>query len=191
MARIIDDSKLASVKKTLVDIIVLDGSSNASIAKMAQKAQVSSGYLYRHYDSKESLLKDLYVEKFAHINQILLDEIQQNENLQDVITGFYTQIVKIARSNENEILFLLKMMTDYSMKISDQMRMDLGKTVAIFRNKFQKEINVSINAEQIFIQMLGTILLFINMRKRGVFRQTDIDNYDINAMSEITLKALK
>lgn len=191
MARIIDDSKLASVKKTLVDIIVLDGSSNASIAKMAQKAQVSSGYLYRHYDSKESLLKDLYVEKFAHINQILLDEIQQNENLQGVITGFYTQIVKIARSNENEILFLLKMMTDYSMKISDQMRMDLGKTVAIFRNKFQKEINVSINAEQIFIQMLGTILLFINMRKRGVFRQTDIDNYDINAMSEITLKALK
>lgn len=191
MARIIDDSKLASIKKTLVDIIVKDGSANASIAKMANKAKVSSGYLYRHYDSKESLLKDLYVEKFEQINQILLEEIQQNKNLQEVINGFYTQIVEIARNNKNEILFLLKMMTDYSMEISDEMRMSLGDTVDVFRNKFQNEIKVSITGEQIFIQMLGTILLFINMRKRGVFRQTEMDQNDIKAMCKLTLNALK
>lgn len=191
MARIIDDSKMASIKKTLVDIIVKDGSTNASIAKMARKAQVSPGYLYRHYDSKESLLKDLYIEKFEHINDILLNEIQQSEDLHSVVNGFYTQIVQLARRNEAEILFLLKMMTDYSMKISDEMRGSLSSTVEIFRNKFQKEINVSINAEQIFIQMLGTILLFINMRQRGVFRQSEIENNDIKAMSEITKNALK
>lgn len=191
MARITDENKIILVKKALIDIIVRDGSTNASIAKMAKEAGVSSGYLYRHYDSKESLLEHLYIEKLSRINEILLTQIDENKQLIDCLTSFYGEIIKLSKSNENEILFLIKMMTDYSVKLSETDKIQLTKTINKFKEKYTNELNPNINSEHIFTQVLGTILIFFNMRKRAVFTSSSITKDEIKSFSQMVLNALK
>ncbi|PID69657.1 MAG: hypothetical protein CR989_00535 [Flavobacteriales bacterium] len=191
MARITDDNKLSSIKDTMIEIIVRDGSQNASIAKIAKEANVSVGYLYRHYESKEKLIKTLYVDKFQEINEVFLDKTERFQTLKKVIVEFYSDIVKKVNKNDNEILFLLKMMTDYSIKISEKTRTSLREAIRIFKHKFAKEINTQIENEQIFIQVLGNILLFINLRKRGVLNQQKISKKDISWLSNSTINSLK
>ncbi|MGI9527605.1 MAG: TetR/AcrR family transcriptional regulator [Weeksellaceae bacterium] len=191
MARITDENKMKAVKQTLLDIIVRDGSSNASIAKMAKEAGVSAGYLYRHYESKESLLTALYQEKFELIHSILSESIEDNKTLESFINQFFAEIVELTKVNENEVLFLLKMMTDYSVKLTPDMKEQLGNAVNIFKIAYQHELNENINAEQIFTQTIGTILLFINMRKRAVFTSTNINQKDIQTYTQMILKALQ
>ncbi|MXV38881.1 TetR family transcriptional regulator [Flavobacteriaceae bacterium Ap0902] len=191
MARITDENKMKVVKQTLLDIIVRDGSSNASIAKMAKEAGVSAGYLYRHYDSKESLLQALYLEKFDLIHSILLKSIQSNPTLEGFLNHFFAEIVELTKVNENEVLFLLKMMTDYSIKLTSDMKGQLSQAVKTFKETYSKELDSNINAEQIFTQTLGSILLFINMRKRAVFTSSYISKQDIQTYTKMILKALQ
>ncbi len=191
MARIVDDEKLISIKKTLIEIIIRDGATNASMAKVAKEAGVSVGYLYTHYKSKDSLILDLYVEKYKNINEILLNKIEKYNTFKEVIFNFYNEIVKMLLTNENEILFLLKMMTDYSIKVSEEMRDGLVLTINLILKKFKNEISSKIEGEQIFIQILGNILLFINLRKRGVLKENTITKNDIQLLTQTTINALK
>lgn len=191
MARITDENKMKTIKQALLDIIVRDGSSHASIAKMAKKAGVSSGYLYRHYDSKESLIEDLYKEKFELINSILLNSIEESKTLDKFISVFQTKLVHLTQANENEVLFILKMMTDYSIKLSDEMKQQLSQAVLLFKTTYQQELNSTITSEQIFTQILGSILLFINMRKRALFKADAISDNEINSFSQMILKTLQ
>ncbi|PIE97452.1 MAG: hypothetical protein CR961_01950 [Polaribacter sp.] len=64
------------------------------MAKVAKKAEVSGGYLYRHYESKESLINELYIEKFKELSENLIDKITNNTNLKDVIFEFYLGMVE-------------------------------------------------------------------------------------------------
>ncbi len=191
MARITDDNKLIAIKKALIKIIIKDGFTNASIAKVAKEAKVSVGYLYRHYESKESLIFSIYIEKFKQLNQILLQATEKNNAFSSVIFNFYQQIIKMLKSEEDEVLFLFKMITDYSVKISDQMRVELQENIAFIQEKFKEEIHSGISGEQIYIQILGNILFFINLRKRGVFTTQKITTEDIELLTQTTINALK
>ncbi len=191
MARITDENKLVAIKKSLIEIIIKDGSTNASIAKVAKKANVSGGYLYRHYESKESLIKELYIDEFNNLSDILINKISNNTSLKEGVFEFYSDMVEKMKYNENSVLFLLKMMTDYSMKITDEMQIQLHKIIELFRNKFKSEINKNIESEHLYIQILGNILMFINVRKRGVLKQSKITEKDIEQLTNMTVNALK
>lgn len=67
MARITDPQKIENVKRAAMEIIVEYGYRGASIAAIAKKANVSAGYLYLHYGSKEDLLDDLINTNLAEI----------------------------------------------------------------------------------------------------------------------------
>ncbi len=191
MARITDETKLEAIKKSLVEIIIKDGSANASIAKVAKKAKVSGGYLYRYYESKESLINELYSDKFNELSENLIEKITNHLTLKEVIFGFYSDMVEKMKSDENSVLFLLKMMTDYSIKITDEMQKQLTQIIELSRNKFNVEINKNIEGEHLYIQILGNILMFINLRKRGVLKQSEITKTDIEHLTNMTINALK
>lgn len=191
MARIIDDSKLIAIKNKLVELTVKQGYENTSIAKIAQEAGVSVGYLYRHYDSKESLLLSIYVEIFNNLNDILLKTIESKKTFSDFIFDFYIEILKISQKNENNLLFLLKLMSDYSVKISNETKQNLISSINLLKEKFSDDINKEIDDEQLFIQVLGTFLLSINLRKRGVLNNQQITKKDIKLISQITVNSLK
>ncbi len=191
MARITDKSKLEAIKSSLIDIIIKDGASNASIAKVAKQANVSAGYLYRHYDSKESLIYGLYTEKFEELYLICIDKISNNNQLNDVILGFYSKFIEKLKQDENSALFLLKMMTDYSIRIPSEMKTKLFEIITLFREKYSSEINKNIENEHLFIQILVNLLTFINIRKRGVLNQNEITKNDIEQLANMTVNALR
>ncbi len=190
MARITDETKLEAIKKSLIEIIIKDGSANASIAKVAKKANVSGGYLYRHYESKESLIKELYINEFNDLSEILINRCKGTITLKESIFQFYSDMVKKMKSDENSVLFLLKMMTDYSIKITDEMKKQLSEIIELFRNKFGSEIK-NIESEHLYMQILGNILMFINVRKRGVLKQSEITKKDIEQLTNMTINALR
>lgn len=191
MARLIDDSKIVAVKEAFMRIIINEGYANASISKIAKEAKVSVGYLYRHYESKESLVLSMYLEQFEKLKKLLMGRIELHISLGEVIFGFYEEIVKSLAHHENEILFLLKMMIDYSIVISDEMRSDLQDVIQLFKDKFSKEVNPQLHGEHIYIQVLGNILLFINLRKKDVFKKGNITTQDIQLLTQTTINALK
>lgn len=191
MARVVDDNKLVAIKESFMRIIINEGYTNASISKIAKEAKVSTGYLYRHYDSKESLVLSIYVEQFEKLKKILMDKIASHLTLRDVIFGFYQEIIHSLREHENDILFLLKMMMDYSIAISEDMKQDLKKVSLLIQEKFSDNINSQLRGEHIYVHVLGNILLFINLRKKNIFTGRKITHHDIKLLTQTTINALK
>ncbi|PIE97450.1 MAG: hypothetical protein CR961_01945 [Polaribacter sp.] len=77
------------------------------------------------------------------------------------------------------------------MKITDGMQKQLTQIIELSRNKFSAEINKNIESEHLYIQILGNILMFINLRKRGVLKQSEITKTDIEHLTNMTINALK
>jgi len=58
-------STIARIKEVALRLLVEKGVGETTIRDLAREAGVSEGSLYRHYDSKEDLVRDLFREHYA------------------------------------------------------------------------------------------------------------------------------
>ncbi|MBQ1489445.1 MAG: TetR/AcrR family transcriptional regulator [Eubacterium sp.] len=57
-----DDEKQRRIKAAVMNLILSEGLTGTSIAKIARAASVSPATVYIYYDSKEAMLRDMYQE---------------------------------------------------------------------------------------------------------------------------------
>ena len=92
MARIADPEKMNNIKKAVMECIVDYGYSGVSIALICDKAEVSPGYLYRYYKSKEELVKELVDLEMKKIYKNFILDIDSSNTLYEAA---YKTIKKI------------------------------------------------------------------------------------------------
>ena len=59
MAKKVDQTKIERIRNASVEVISEHGILGGSVASIAERADVSVGYLYRHYPGKTELINDL------------------------------------------------------------------------------------------------------------------------------------
>lgn len=192
MARLIDVSKIERIKKACIDVSVAQGIENTSVSKIANTADVSVGYLYRYYISKEELIKSIFSGLFQQTVNEVTRLTQEYKSVKDIVKGFLMFVFENCNTEPNKALFLLKLMTDYSFKMGHKEK-DILNDISheiLKMGKNTGEINSSIDKELLYTLLIGSTYFFINMRKREVFSGDRLTEKDADKITELYMKAI-
>ena len=93
-----DYDKQRRIKESMVRLILQDGLGGASVAKIAKDAGVSPATIYVYYDSKETMLAEVFREysheSYAYLQDRIRPEMSGGELIEAIVRGFYTYTVE-------------------------------------------------------------------------------------------------
>ncbi len=118
MARITDPAKLDSIKKATISLIVEKGYGGSSISAIAAKAGVADGYLYRHYQSKSELVRDLFNESAKVFTDILRRELDAYASFKEFVTRYNQDLVSIINEMPDNAKFFIQLVNDFTFDIN-------------------------------------------------------------------------
>ncbi len=192
MARQIDEGKLEAIKQATVEIVVSEGIAGASISKIAQRANVSAGYLYSFYKGKRELLETLFEERLQVIHDLLLHEIEHHKTVKGIVSVFVETIYDIANKEPQMISFISKLLSDFSFDLPKKFKESVTKICkkVIEIGTETREINPKINDEVLYMVIVGGILNFVNIRLRNIFEKKSFQQEDTDHTVELLLKTL-
>lgn len=177
MARIIDESKIEKIKEAAMELVVEQGYGGASVSKIARKAKVAEGYLYRHYKSKNDLIYDMLN---TSINEIIIEleaVIEHNSNVKEIIEKAIRIIFASSTQDMMRMKFLYVLMNDYNFSIGEELQKRTikvcEKVIAVGAKKNQLQDGV--NEEDIYLMCISYTIQFINHRWKNYFGITTLD----------------
>jgi AcrR family transcriptional regulator len=102
MARIAEPEKMENIKKAVMEGLVEYGYAGMSIATISERANVSPGYLYRYYEGKEELVKDIVDSEMQDIVSNLINDIDSSESIYKA--GYKTINRLFQKANKEPVL---------------------------------------------------------------------------------------
>jgi TetR/AcrR family transcriptional regulator, repressor of fatR-cypB operon len=193
MARLIDETKIERIRNTTVEMVVNKGFGGASISEIAKKAGVAEGYLYRYYKGKAELVDDLL---FINLNELInkmeefLDDLH---SIKDIFEQLIRVLFEIANKNPERVKFLFVLMHDYNFSLQSDQRnriMDLCKRLKE-KGLITKEINKTIDEEEIFLLGFTYPIEFINLRFKSLFNRTALGEKEIQRVLKVCINAIR
>lgn len=193
MARITDTNKIEKIKEAAMEMIVTTGFIGASISSIAKRAEVSEGYLYRYYSSKNDLVNDLFAARVSASNERLSNFLQTKESVRDVIEAHVQYIYQSYSINPNQIKFLFMLIHDFTFTIPDGIVESMNEVCLKIRDKGIKEglFAEDVTAEDIYINIVNLPMQYINSRLRGYFGKTELLPVEIGHIVDRCTNALK
>ena len=95
MAKKVDQTKIERIRNASVEVISEHGILGGSVASIAERADVSVGYLYRHYPGKTELINDLLENALNAIT----DRIHSDGSLilASLLVGYVTSLISCSQ----------------------------------------------------------------------------------------------
>jgi TetR/AcrR family transcriptional regulator, repressor of fatR-cypB operon len=194
MARLIDTSKIESIKLATLHLVVEKGYGGASIAEIAKRADVAEGYLYRFYKSKYDLVSDLLFQSIKEI----MDELDallsaKNITVKMLIKKLIQKFFKEAYENPEKVKFLFVLMHDYNFSIVEEQRTRVAgickkvKELGLVTNEIRKEIT----EEDVYLIAVSMPIQFINLRFKKIFTESALDEKELKRLLNNCIHYLK
>lgn len=192
MARITDPTKLERIKQATIEMIVTHGYGGASISIIAARAGVADGYLYRHYSSKNLLVRDLFNESVEVFNTLFIQSLELQGSITEIICHYHRALVERAREYPENAKFFLMLINDFTFEIDDSIKKNtlLLCEKLLSRGIRQGEISDRTAIFEIYAVMITIPMQMLNLHLRGMFSQTDLDDHLAERISEICLKVI-
>ncbi|QEK11278.1 TetR/AcrR family transcriptional regulator [Crassaminicella thermophila] len=114
MARKTDPNKIEKVKKAAIEMTIEYGYRGASIASIAKRAGVSTGYLYRHYRSKEELVEELVDTYLKELKENFIKNFSQDKGLYEMIIDIVFNLFQLAKKDILGAKFIIALVFDIS-----------------------------------------------------------------------------
>ncbi len=193
MARQLDTSKMERINEAAMQLIVKKGYGNASIAEIAKTAGVADGYLYRFHKSKEDMINALLSDKIGFLIDKMKVLLQDETSVITLVEMLIKEIFVIAEQKPESIKFLYVLMHDYNFQVSDEQRLLIKNIIlsALERGRMQKEVNENITVEEVFYLVVEYPIVFINLRMKKFFGDSDWDANDQQRVIDFCIKGLK
>ncbi len=193
MARIIDPAKLENIKTATVSLIVEKGYGGASISAIAAKAGVADGYLYRHYQSKSELVRDLFNESLAMFFNYLQEELEKETTFSEFVANYHLGLVDIINNNPDNAKFLIQLINDFTFEIDDdskKMVIDLCRLV-LERGQQNHEISMSCSLIDIYTIVVIIPLQTFSLYLKGFFGTFRLDEKSATMVTKTCLKLVR
>lgn len=193
MSKQIDASKLERIQEAAITLISRNGVANASVALIARQAGVSTGYLYRHYLSKEELMNDLLDRLLTRIGDRIAWLASGMNTLEESVQGMVRYIFETAAERPDHIRFCLNLQNDLSCPISERVLDRLKGLCEEIRRQGQtlRVISPEVTAEDIYIILMALPLQYVGVRLRGVFGAFENNEAEICRVSALCMSAIK
>ncbi len=192
MARPIDLQKMDRVKDAAIELITDKGYAATSIEMVALRAEVSTGYLYRHHPSKLSLVQAIYEQQMKALHDCLLGAIEANHKVEDVISALVNFLARLVKEKPRVFDFLFLMLHDHTFQFPSKRVETIieicKRTYAL--GKKSGELNEACNAEAIFFTLFSIPFKFFDSRQRKIFLDRPISPKDLENVKRICLTAL-
>ncbi len=193
MARITDPAKLENIKKATISMIVEKGYGGASISAIAAKAGVADGYLYRHYQSKTELVRDLFNESMALFFNYLQEELEHYTSFADFVTHYHLGLVDIINKNIDSAKFFIQLINDFTFEIDEdtkQLVLDLCHRI-LEKGKRNNEIAASCSLIDIYTIFIIIPLQIFSLYLKGFFGKVALDEKSATMVTHTCLKLIK
>lgn len=193
MPRLVDETKMHRIKDAAIELVVQNGYGGASISAIAKKAGVAEGYLYRFYNGKQDLINDLLYSRVNVLIEKLENLIDTCTEVKNLLNLLYEKIFEIADEHPEHIKFIHVLMHDYNFQISDEQRKKIKNLClkVLSQGIANKEINSTINEEEIYLMAVVYPIEFINMRMKSFFGNNKWNKTDISRLTDFSINALK
>jgi len=195
MARITDPTKLERIKKATMELVVKYGYGGTSIGAIAKKAGVSTGYLYRHYNSKGDLIKDLIDTNFEIFEEKLCRTVDEKGTLWDIIFSFTNMLFHMSINNPINAKFLCTLVFDQNYEVKK--RRDTDERVKKLVNSILElgvkndEINPETTVEEVMFILFPIIFSYILVNINSNHSEESFGEKQARRITEICINAMK
>lgn len=194
MARITDPDKLNRIKESTMDLIVRNGYSGITIAAIATEAQVSAGYLYRHFKGKDELISSLVLENFETLQSTVSRLLEESMDITTVVQYYFRALFEIANTDPTKARFISILYRDSRFR-QDAQDKSILKIPAIAERillKGQKtgEINSRTTVPEIMLFLLNLPIDYIFQRLEEKHQKPFADD-EVLRLAGMCMGALK
>ncbi|QDG79075.1 TetR/AcrR family transcriptional regulator [Labrenzia sp. PHM005] len=105
MARLKTGDKPADIRRAAVDVVVEVGSSAASINTIAKRAGLSVGTVYRYHDSKDAVLRSVFLEIKRDVHHLLMSAAEAQSTSQDKLRAMWFALLDFAHNHPQDFAF--------------------------------------------------------------------------------------
>lgn len=111
--RKVDTSKIERIKTETKKLIVERGYHGASVAEIAKRANVSDGYLYRHYANKSDLVKNILEEQLKQFHDFILASLESVNSVEVLTKEIIDFLFKLSDEEPYAIRFAHMLVYDH------------------------------------------------------------------------------
>ncbi|KAF0246783.1 MAG: transcriptional [Planctomycetota bacterium] len=101
------DTKLPAIMNAAVRLFVESGVASTTIRDIAKAAKVAEGTLYRHYDSKEELARDILQKNLATFSEFMERKAREKSTLPGRLEGLARAFAEAYEENQDLARFIL------------------------------------------------------------------------------------
>lgn len=166
MAKRIDETKIERIRRSAIEIISEQGIPGCSVAAIAKRADVSVGYLYRHYAGKEALVNDMLTMMFDLIDQKITALIADCKGLEYVVDGVVRHILSIAELDKERVKFLIMLTNDFSIAINPTLRERIAALAEELMDNVKHTANLrsDLREEDLYFALIGVPMQYLAQR---------------------------
>lgn len=193
MARITDPTKLERIKKATMELVVKYGYGGTSIGAIAKKAGVSTGYLYRHYNGKSDLIKDLIDTNFEKFEEKFCGTVDEKGTLNDIIFNFVSTLFRMSINKPIHAKFLSTIVFDQNSEV--RKRRDTDERLRKIVNDILEvgiknhEINPKTTVEEMMFILFPIIFSYILVNMNSNY--SNFGEKQARRITEICINAMK
>ncbi len=160
-----------NLQKIALTLFVEQGVDKTTIRDIAQKAHIAEGAMYRHYESKDALAKDLYVTNSRAIKADFISIRSDSQDLEACLSSIVIYLCRLYDANPT--LFRYIFLTPYSnTKMWYDPEADPVLALQSFlAEEFTRRSMNHRNATIFTSQILGTILQTVQFKVAGKLDQ--------------------
>jgi len=191
--RAIDSNKIDRIKSETKILIVEKGYHGASIAEIAKRANVSDGYLYRHYKNKSELVKDILEKQLEQFHDYIFKLLDEKESVRTITNDIVAFLFDLTKEEPHAITFAHMLVYDHDFKYP-QSRHDAIKKLSeeililgISTGEFAKNIREI----DVLLTILTIPIKFIEYNKKGYHQDKLFDKEEQERLVNICMNALK
>ena len=121
-----DIKKYNAIKRSVIDLIVTEGLSGASMSKIAKRANLSPSTIYVYFENREKMISDIYIASKIELSHFLLNNVDFAQDFKTVFKEVWRNLHNYILKNPNIYYFLEYFESSPHIdKIEDQKVMDV------------------------------------------------------------------
>ena len=181
MAKKVDQTKIERIRNASVEVISEHGILGGSVASIAERADVSVGYLYRHYPGKTELINDLLENALNAITDRIHALIRETDDIERIVGGIVGFLIESAADNPAKHKFLIMLLNDFSVEIKPESRKRIIEIGEVLLETGQKNHTVrgDISVNDLYIALVGIPMQYLASRYRFDFDSRPCDTQEL------------